>query len=170
MAASLSINKNVGHIRRDGFHVDFNMFFDRPGVMRRVNKKKERILARTGNMGRTVMRTELNRKWTKRKGASKPPRPPLKREGQIYNTVVFGFAGGGVGAGFDSVVIGPTAFSAAGVTTPQLLNEGGTRVQTLPSGKRVMATYLPRPFASRDTPAYTRALEVFHTATAETDL
>jgi hypothetical protein len=40
-------------------NVDFKMFVDRPGVMARVNKKRLRVLAKTGDYGRKTMRSQI---------------------------------------------------------------------------------------------------------------
>lgn len=43
----------------DGFHVDFSMFVDRKTVTERVERKKLRVLARTGGYGMRTMRNSI---------------------------------------------------------------------------------------------------------------
>jgi hypothetical protein len=40
-------------------HVDFKMFIDRPGVMRRISAKQQRVLAKTGRYAQVAMQRQI---------------------------------------------------------------------------------------------------------------
>ena len=149
-------------------HVDTKMFFDRPHVMRRVDQKTGRVLARTGAFGRQVMRRQMRPAGKKRK-SSRPGEPPRTIVGTIKKLLFFGMA-----PNKKAVVIGPKKQSPPSghhlfgkESIPQLLDEGGREKLLLPDGKRTTADYLPRPFTDPVRPTIT---EKFRDLLRETPL
>ena len=148
-------------------HVDFSMFVDREGVIRRVERKKLRVLSRTGAYGRTVVKSKLKKRpiksrWTKAgkktrqaKLHSSPGEAPFRQTGLLHDRVFFG-----VDNDTDSVVVGPQYVKTKGAgdllgkaSVPQLLEEGGAERLQMPGGKFVTAQYEPRPFIEPSRPA-----------------
>lgn len=129
-------------------NVEFKMFIDRPGVEKRVNRKRRRVLARSGGYGRQTMRRQMRPAGKKGK-KSKPNEPPRTIVGLIKKMLYFGLADDG-----ESVVIGPAKIGQAKgnrllggkETVPELLNEGGKESLLFPDGKRETVNYEPRPF------------------------
>ena len=142
---------------RDGFHVDFGMFLDRPHIAGKLGRKGTVVLNKTGGFTRYKMKNYVARKRAKKRKRSKPGEPPLKHEGSIWRTIFYG-ASSKEGQAIDGIIVGPIGFAGSTVTVPQLLNEGGTARITLPGGRRVTANYLPRPFATAETPPYEQGL------------
>lgn len=133
-------------------HIDFKMFVDRSKVFSRLAKKERRVLTRVGGTTRLAMKRSMRKARKPKKGdsgGSKTGEPPRYRSKRLRDAIFFGYD-----EKTKTVVTGPLKFkSPNSVSVPQLLNEGGTVTVTLPGGERERATYLPRPFATADSPA-----------------
>ena len=97
-------------------------------------------------------------------GGSAPGEPPRYRSKELRDKIFFG-----VDANEESLVVGPLRFGGTG-NVPQLLNEGGRVKHTLPGGETAIANYLPRPYATDDSPAYVEGLTFFEQALADEPL
>ena len=91
-----------------------SMFFDRPKVIRAVDRAKRKVLSKAGAFIRTSARTSIR----PRKGTSRPSSPPHSHEGSLRRLILFGYD-----AGSDSVVVGPVGFKRP--TAPNVLEFGG---------------------------------------------
>jgi hypothetical protein len=91
-----------------------SMFFDRPKVVRAVNRSKRKVLSKAGAFIRTSARTSIR----PRKGTSRPGNPPFSHEGSLRRLILFGYD-----AGSDSVVVGSVGFKRS--TAPNALEFGG---------------------------------------------
>lgn len=143
-----------------------NMFFDRSKVLDRLEKKRARVLARTGGYTRSAMQRSM-RYVTGKGKPSKPGKPPKARRKNplLRKLIAFGLDSN------DTVVVGPLASkSSTTVNVPELLNEGGTARIVLPGGERVRARYMPRPFATPDSPAGSAGQNKFEELIEETPL
>ncbi len=92
-----------------------SMFFDRPKVIRAVERGKRQALSKGGAFVRQAARTSIR----PRKGTSSPGRPPFSHEGSLRRLILFGYD-----ARSDSVVVGPVGFKRS--TAPNVLEFGGT--------------------------------------------
>lgn len=161
----------------DGFHVDFSMFFDRTHVINRVEKKQHRVLSGTGAYAMGAMRKSMRKGRVSQRnkpgpphygGGSKPGEPPRWWSKLLRDFIFFGFD-----ADKESVLVGPYKFTrkqATSVTVPKLLNDGGAALTVLPGGRAVMASYLPRPFATPESPAGQAGTKKFHELTEKIPL
>lgn len=121
------------------------MFFDRPAVLKAMDKARVRSFAIAGGFIRQTARRSMRR----RKTASPPGSPPSARSGELRDRLYFGYD-----KSTDSVVVGPEGFRGSGV--PALHERGGTirrkrrRGSRRPGGSSVeetiTVTYPPRPF------------------------
>lgn len=125
------------------FEATLTQFFDRKAVTRALDREKKKRLSRAGAFVRTRARSSIRR----RKGTSRPGRPPFSHEGSLRRLLLFAYD-----RGRDTVVVGPVPFRQARQTAPQLLEHGG---QTR-AGRRTL-TYLPRPFMAPALEAETKA-------------
>ncbi len=107
-----------------------NMFFDRPGVQRAVDKGKRKALAKAGAFVRQMAKQSIR----KRKGPSQPGRPPHSHEGSLKRHIYFGYD-----TQRDSVVIGPARLTKSG-DAPHILEFGGRSV-----AKRNMVVTVVKP-------------------------
>lgn len=148
-----------------GFRLPKSSFFDRPKVMKSVDRATRRVLSRFGAYVRTTAKRSIKRpRKPPRKAPRKAPRnhsqnqassrtsqpgsAPYSHEGSLKRLIYFGFD-----PRKRSVVIGPVPFKEG--EAPELLEEGGTAVRRDHQGKRVTARYRPRPFMG---PAYHQEL------------
>ena len=92
-----------------------SVFFDRPKVMRAIDRAKRQALSKGGAFIRQAARTSIR----PRKGTSTPGNPPFSHEGSLRRLILFGYD-----AGSDSVVVGPVGFKRS--TAPNVLEFGGT--------------------------------------------
>lgn len=125
-------------------------FFDRPAVLKAVDRAERRQLARFGAFVRRAARQSIRR--TKKK-SSRPGRPPNTQTGLIKNAILFAYDPDAA-----SVVIGPvraksdrrtgrvvTISRASGVW--KLLEDGGiVRARDTRTGKGRTMRYRPRPY------------------------
>ncbi len=95
------------------------MFFDRPKVMRAVDRARRTVLSRAGAFIRQTARTSIR----KRKGTSTPGNPPYSHVGLLRKFILFGYD-----RQSESVVVGPVGFR--GSTAPRVLEQGGTTTVT----------------------------------------
>jgi len=103
-----------------------NLFFDRPTVRRAVDPAKRRALSRGGAFVRQRAKTSMRR----RRGTSRPGRPPYAHEGSLRRLIFFGYD-----RRTESVVVGPVGFRRGDV--PNVLEFGGrTTVVRRRRGKR----------------------------------
>lgn len=101
------------------------MFFDKPAVMRAVDRATRRVLSRFGSYVRRTARFSIRR----RKAPSVPGAPPSSHTGDLKNRIYFAYE-----PQRQNVVIGPTPtnqvfFKADGRpvrgTVPEVLEKGG---------------------------------------------
>jgi hypothetical protein len=124
MAQTGTLFKTGGH----GIHVSLDMFFDRQGVITRMDAKTNKVLSSAGAFSRTVMQRGMR----KRKKISSPGEYPSAHQNPLLREKVrFGFTGNFHDA-LKGVVIGPALLdspdkevAASGKTVPELINEGG---------------------------------------------
>ena len=168
-AWSYSINGNKALKVGDGFAMDFDAFFDRPMVEKRLTSKRAKVLGSVGRFTRKVMRRSMRKPGKKRKH-SRPGEPPYRIKGGIHDTIVYNFLGA---AGMiDGVGVGPVDFGTGSVSVPELLNFGGQKMITLPpqwGGGETLATYEARPFATENSEAYVAGTEFFLNLIRDTD-
>lgn len=137
MSLSATFNRGPGRIsarKVSGYgRVNFDLFFDKPEVRRRLDAKEQKVLGGTGAFSRGVMRRSI-RKAGKRYKPSEHTGPPR------YHTRGFGSLKDGIFFQFSlrqgSVVIGPNKLATnvrptgGAQSSAQLINEGGTGVIT----------------------------------------
>lgn len=116
------------------------MFFDSPRVIRAMGRATRRALSKAGAFIRTRARTSIR----KRKGISKPGKPPHSHVGHLRRLLFFSYE-----PDAQTVVIGPMKFGKG--EAPSLLEFGGraVRVRKHTSGKRgrrQRVTYRKRQF------------------------
>lgn len=104
-----------------------------------IARKKRRILYRLGGYGRQVVKSKLRKKPRKGKKKSDPNEPPYMQTGKFRSGVVFD-----VDLATDTTRIGVALRSGSGVA--DTLESGGKSRVKLPDGKKVLATYEPRPY------------------------
>lgn len=92
-----------------------SVFFDRPKVIKAVDRAKRQALSKGGAFIRQAARTSIR----PRKGTSKPGNPPFSHEGSLRRLILFGYD-----ERTDSVVVGPVGFRSS--TAPNVLEFGGT--------------------------------------------
>ena len=118
-------------------HLDFKlaktMFFDRAKVKNKVDVRTRKVLSQFGAFVRQTSRKSIR----KRKGTSRPGRPPFSHTGVLKRFIFFGYD-----SNRRSVVIGPVIAPGKIGKAPSTLEHGGKI--TLPSGKK--AEIVPRPF------------------------
>jgi len=119
------------------------LFFDRQIVRDRVDAATRRVLSRFGAFVRQGARTSIRR----RKRISRPGEPPSSHTGLLRRLIFFGYD-----SREKSVVIGPAPLNGVGRgeggeggEAPSLLEHGGTTTLKR-RGRRVRATYRPRPY------------------------
>lgn len=91
-----------------------DLFFDRQVVLRAVGKAKREVLSKAGAFIRQTARTSIRR----RKGTSRPGRPPYSHTGLLRRWILFGYD-----RRSDSVVVGPVGFKRS--KAPNVLEFGG---------------------------------------------
>jgi hypothetical protein len=128
-------------------HIDFTMFIDRPGVMARVDKKRRRVLGKTGAYARTSMQRSIRPAGKKRK-SSEPGKPPRSRQGGLRENIYFG-----LDEVTESVVIAPLRFQSqpkliGAASVPELLEGGGGEMSERKDGTVSISEYAPRPFVA----------------------
>lgn len=112
-----------------------SMFFDRKAVKGLMDKRTRQALSRAGAFVRQSARNSIR----KRKAVSKPGQPPSSHAGHLKRLIWFAYD-----PEKQSVVIGPARFKEG--EAPSLLEFGGKATRKRKGGKRVVATYQPRPF------------------------
>lgn len=90
-------------------------FFDTKEVIEALDKAEARQLSKAGAFVRRRARSSIR----KRKGISKPGKPPTNQTGRYKSSILFGYD-----RNASSVVIGPS-FSFGGSEVPQLIEFGG---------------------------------------------
>jgi hypothetical protein len=109
------------------------MFFDRATVRNKIDKRTQKVLSKFGAFVRQTSRRSIR----KRKGTSRPGRPPFSHVGTLKRFIFFGYD-----AHHRSVVIGPVIAPGKKGKAPAALEYGG-RV-SIPQGGT--AKIEPRPF------------------------
>ncbi len=119
------------------FRLEFNqakkMFFDRAKIKQKVDVRTRKVLSKFGAFVRQTSRKSIR----KRKGTSRPGRPPFSHTGVLKRFIYFGYD-----KDRRSVVIGPVIAHGKVGKAPQALEHGGT--VTLLTGKT--ANMAARPF------------------------
>ena len=118
------------------------MFFDRAKVKRKVDVRTRKVLSKFGAYVRQTSRKSIR----KRKGTSKPGRPPFSHSGVLKRFLFFGYD-----PHRRSVVIGPVIAPGKAGKAPATLEHGGK--VSLPFGNQ--ANIAPRPFMQ---PAFEKEL------------
>jgi hypothetical protein len=141
------------------FSVSSKVFFDKPGILQRMDRKTARVLSSTGAFTRTVMKRGMR----KRKKIGGPGEFPSAHDGRLRNLIFFSHE-----PSTKSVVVGPLIFQSkrqvatGGKTGAQLLNEGGTAVRRRLVGRRaarrMVRRYRPRPFVALTRPTAAKKL------------
>jgi len=93
------------------------MFFDRPKVVRAVDRGARKVLSKFGAFVRTAARHSIR----KRKAVSQPGSPPSSHVGLLRKLIYFGYD-----PSRRSVVIGPTPLNQKVGDAPAALEHGGT--------------------------------------------
>ena len=118
-------------------NVDFKlaktMFFDRAKIKKKVDARTRKVLSKFGAFVRQTSRKSIR----KRKGTSKPGRPPFSHTGVLKKFLFFGYD-----SDRRSVVIGPVIVPGKAGKAPATLEHGGK--VSLPFGNK--AEIAPRPF------------------------
>ncbi len=109
------------------------MFFDRAKIKKKVDARTRKVLSKFGAFVRQTSRKSIR----KRKGASKPGRPPFSHTGVLKRFLFFGYD-----SDRRSVVIGPVIAPGKAGKAPATLEHGGK--VSLPFGNQ--AEIAPRPF------------------------
>lgn len=122
-------------------------FLDRAAVMRAVDRGRRRSLAKSGAFIRTTARRSMRR----RRGPSRPGRPPHAHAGLLRDLLYFSFDGA-----TDSVVVGPAAISKGGEAPPVLEFGGRVRKPDYWRGPARLITIRARPYMG---PALRKARE-----------
>ena len=94
------------------------MFFDKPKVLRAVNRAKYRALSKAGGWIRKTARFSMRR----RKTSASPGRPPSAHVGLLRDFLFYAYD-----PSSRSVVIGPAAMKRRRDDVPALMEWGGTR-------------------------------------------
>lgn len=127
----------MSHNVLPGIRLDFkamkSMFFDRKTIRNKIDPRTRKVLSKFG----AHVRQTSKRSIKKRKGTSKPGRPPFSHSGTLKRFIFFGYD-----TTKRSVVIGPVIAPGKSGKAPSALEHGGT--VTLPTGNR--ANVQPRPF------------------------
>ena len=97
--------------------LDKSTFFDRPKVMKAVDRATRRVLSRFGAFVRTTARSSIRQ----RKHPSGPGRPPSSHTGLLKRFIFFGYD-----RSRRSVVIGPARLNQKVGDAPHALEYGGT--------------------------------------------
>ena len=118
---------------RVDFHLARTMFFDRAKIKKKVDARTRKVLSKFGAFVRQTSRKSIR----KRKGTSKPGRPPFSHTGVLKRFIFFGYD-----KDRQSVVIGPVIAPGKAGKAPQVLEHGGK--VSLPFGNK--AEIAPRPF------------------------
>lgn len=117
--------------------VKFTSFFDKPGVMAKVNAATRKVLSKAGAFIRTRAKSSIR----KRKKTATPGNPPSSHTGLLRKMIFFQYD-----PQSESVVVGPKLFrtrgSRAGKTGPELLERGGDTT----TWRNQKATYQKFPF------------------------
>jgi hypothetical protein len=92
------------------------MFFDRATVKNKMDMRTRKVLSKFGAYVRQTSRRSIK----KRKGTSKPGRPPFSHVGTLKRFIFFGYD-----SERRSVVIGPTLVPGKRGTAPSSLEYGG---------------------------------------------
>ena len=93
------------------------MFFPSKAIPRRVDAASRKVLSKFGAFVRRTARSSIR----KRKGASKPGRPPSSHTGLLKKFIWFGYE-----PNRKSVVIGPAKLTSKNTDAPETLEYGGT--------------------------------------------
>lgn len=148
-----------------GVKLNVDVFFDRIGVIDRVEKKERKILSGTGAFGKRVIERSIRSGGKKKKSAKAghPPRYHVRGQESLKDRIFFQY-----NYRSQSVDIGPQLFNAKGggsqgsevykllgaSTNLELLNKGGARVVSgrgrgrhrVKYKKRIIKKYKPHPF------------------------
>lgn len=114
--------------------ISFDMFFDAPGVLRKVKDGTKSALSKFGAFVWRRAKSSIRR----RKKPSQPGQPPSSHAGQLRDLLFFGYD-----VTTETVVVGPQLFkSKTNPTVPELLELGGRSV----TWKGTPALYRAFPF------------------------
>ncbi len=120
------------------------MFFDRAKIKKKVDVRTRKVLSKFGAFVRQTSRKSIR----KRKGTSKPGRPPFSHTGVLKRFIYFGYD-----SDRRSVVIGPVIAPGKLGKAPAALEHGGK--VSLPTGNKTEIA--PRPFMQ---PAFEKEIKL----------
>lgn len=134
--------------RNEIFEIRNQTFFDRRPIIAALEYKYRHVLARLGGFIRTTMQRSMRH----RSKTSKVGQPPTSwvrdkgGEGALRALVEFGYD-----AAHHRMICGPQKIDSptiplGGKSVPQLLNEGGDAYIRSFGGRKVLASFGPRPF------------------------
>lgn len=116
-----------GEFSKRSSRATFTGFFDRPEVIRRLERKQLRVLSRTGGFARKTARRRMKEGgFGERQRFSKPGQSPRFHTRRLKDLIFYALE-----SNKDSVVIGPVSFQSQAAlalgakTGAQLLEEGG---------------------------------------------
>jgi hypothetical protein len=115
-----------------------DLFFDKPIVLRAVDKAKRAVLSKAGAYITTTAKHSIR----SRKTPAPPGQPPHSHKGTLRRLIFFAYD-----RSRDSVVVGPVGLGSSNV--PHILEFGGkTQIKRRRHGKvvRVRAKISPHPF------------------------
>lgn len=128
-------------------------FFDRPRVMRSIDKERRKRLSKAGAFVRRGARSKIKRPGVRRVRAkrsgydptvSRPGKPPRThtKSRQSIRLILFAWD-----AASETVIVGPARFSTrSGVNVPRVLEHGGRSKFRTKAGDLVNTFVQPRPF------------------------
>lgn len=100
--------------------IKFDYFFDRPEMLRRMDRKEARDLSRLGAYARNAIRKSM--RPGKGNKTSAPGKPPLYHTGALRDGILFAYE-----PSRHSVVVGARKLNGrAAQGVPRVLNEGGS--------------------------------------------
>jgi hypothetical protein len=117
-------------------NIDYKFFFDRPAVQKKVKDGVQSVLARMGAFVRTRAQRSI-RPAPKKHFIPVAGQPPRSHVGTLRDLIFFGYD-----TSTETMVVGPKLFKSGKPTAPNLLEFGGSTINS--KGKR--ATYRKFPF------------------------
>lgn len=125
-------------------------FFDREKVLKRVDARTARALAR---FGAYTMKVDQRSQRRRKKGTAPAGQPPFAHsDNGIRDNTLFVYE---ETFASKSVIIGPILFNRSNPNMLRVMEEGGTLTRTR-KGKAITRTYAPHPHTG---PAFSKALD-----------
>jgi hypothetical protein len=147
--------------------IKVDVFLDRPAILKALDKKRRRVLGRTGSYPRQIVRRSM-RSGGKKNRVSDPGQPPRWHTKKLRNSIRFGYD-----SATDSVVIGALPYRSPGGGGAAVLEEGGTvTITTTVRGKRTRkrVRVKPRPYIGPNSINHPKAMEKLRELTRDVPL